>query len=230
MASGLTPWLALELPEDVSQITNEQLAEWKKKQALAKIAAQGCNVLYEELGLRRRMNFYFEFKSSCEWKNLGYLKTVRMGKELLKKDVSKAFSEVKATSRAHDKKVALNTNKNYNAMQAAKPWASAEEVLAFNRGRGSPRGRGVRSRGGFRSGNDGNPRFDNPNPGGTQFGYQSGNQGFQNRGNFNQFPKNIRGNQSNNGGRGNNNPNNSGNRGFPQKHRPQNRGNRGGGN
>jgi hypothetical protein len=45
MASGLTPWLALELPDDVSEITNEDLAEWKKKQTLAKIAAQGCNVL-----------------------------------------------------------------------------------------------------------------------------------------------------------------------------------------
>ncbi len=152
MASGLTPWLALELPEEASQITDEQLAEWKKKQTLAKLAAQGCNVLYEELGLRRRMNFYFEFKTSSEWKNLGYLKTVCMGKELLKKDVSKAFSEVKATSRAHDKKVALNTSKNYNALQAAKPWASAEEVSTFNRGRGSPRGRGPRFRGNLRSG------------------------------------------------------------------------------
>jgi hypothetical protein len=49
MASGLMPWLALDLPDDVSQISNEQLAEWKKKQSLAKIAAQGCNVLYQEL-------------------------------------------------------------------------------------------------------------------------------------------------------------------------------------
>jgi hypothetical protein len=170
MASGLTPWLALELPDDVSKITNEQLAEWKKKQDLAKLAAQGCNVLYEELGLRRRMNFYFEFKTSSEWKNLGYLKTVRMGKELLKKDVSKAFSEVKATSRAHDKKIALNTNRNYNALQAAKPWASPEEVTAFNRGRGSPPGRGIRARGGYRPGNDGNPRFDNFNSGYILFG------------------------------------------------------------
>ncbi len=157
MASGLTPWLALDLPDDVSKISNEQLAEWKKKQALARLAAQGCNVLYEELGLRRRMNFYFEFKTSSEWKNLGYLKTVRMGKELLKKDVSKAFSEVKAVSRAHDKKIALNTSHNYNALQAAKPWASAEEVTAFNRGRGgggAARGRGVRNRGNYRPGND----------------------------------------------------------------------------
>jgi hypothetical protein len=161
MASGLTPWLALDLPDDVSQITNEDLAEWKKKQTLAKLAAQGCNVLFEEIGLRRRMNFYFEFKSSCEWKNLGYLKTLRMGKELLKKDVTKAFSEVKATSRAHDKKVALNTSKNYNALQAAKPWASAEEVAAFNRGRGAPRGRGVRGRGNSRPGND----WNSPSPG-----------------------------------------------------------------
>jgi hypothetical protein len=165
MASGLTPWLAVELPEDVSQITNEQLQEWRKKQELAKLAAQGCNILYEELGLRRRMNFYFEFKSSCEWKNLGYLKTVRMGKELLKKDVSKAFSEVKATSRAHDKKIALLTNRNFNALQAAKPWASADEVTTFNRGRGGPRGRGIaRGRGNFR-GNEWTPRYDNSNPG-----------------------------------------------------------------
>ncbi len=161
MASGLTPWLALELSDDVSQSTNEQLTEWKKKQMLAKIAAQGCNVLFEEIGLRRCMNFYFEFKSSCEWKNLGYLKTVLMGKELLKKDVSKAFSEVKANSRAHDKKVALNTSRNYNALQAAKPSASADEVTAFNRGRGSPRGRGVPNQGGFRQGNE----WNSPSPG-----------------------------------------------------------------
>ncbi len=141
-----------------SQITNEQLADWKKKQELAKLAAQGCNLLYEELGLRRRMNFYFKFKSSCKWKNLGYLKTVRMGKELLKKDVSKAFSEVKATSRAHDKKIALNTNRNYNALQAAKAWASAEEVAAFNRRGGLSRGRGGRGRTSFCQGNEWNPR------------------------------------------------------------------------
>jgi hypothetical protein len=165
MASSLTPWLTLELPDDVSQITNEQLAEWKKKQTLAKIAAQGCNVLYEELGLRRRMNFYFEFKSSSEWKHLGYLKTVRMGKELLKKDVSKAFSKVKATSRAHDKKIALNTSRNYNALQAAKPWATAEDVAAFNRGRGAPRGCGVRFHGNSQPGNDWNPRYHNSNLG-----------------------------------------------------------------
>jgi hypothetical protein len=164
MASGLTPWLALELPEDASQITNEQLAAWKKKQELARLAAQGCNILYEELGLRRRMNFYFEFKSSCEWKNLGYLKTVRMGKEILKKDVTKAFNKINATSRAHDKKVALLTNHNYNALQGAKPWASAEEVAAFTRGRGSPRGRGVHSRANFRQGNEWNPRYNNSSP------------------------------------------------------------------
>jgi hypothetical protein len=58
--------------------------------------------------------------------------------------------------------VALNTNFNYNALQAAKPWASAEEVAAFaNRGRGAPRGRGVRNRGNFRSGND----WNSPSPG-----------------------------------------------------------------
>jgi hypothetical protein len=84
MASGLTPWLALELPDDVSQITNDDLAEWKKKQMLAKLAAQGCNVLFEELGLRRRMNFYFEFKSSSEWKHLGYLKSMKKKKKKVK--------------------------------------------------------------------------------------------------------------------------------------------------
>ncbi len=89
MAAGLTPWLACELPDDPSQISAEMLTEWKKKQRLAGLAAKGCNVLFEEIGLRRRMNFYYEFKKSSEWKNLGFLKTVRMGKEILKKDVSK---------------------------------------------------------------------------------------------------------------------------------------------
>jgi hypothetical protein len=89
MAAGLTPWLATELPDDASEVTNEMLAEWKKQQMLAGIAAQGCNILFEEMGMRRRMNFYFEFKKSSEWKNLGFLKTVRMGKEILKKDISK---------------------------------------------------------------------------------------------------------------------------------------------
>jgi hypothetical protein len=89
MAAGLTPWLALEIPESPEQITPEMLEDWKKKQKLARLAAPGCNVLFEEIGLRRRMNFYYEFKKSSEWKNLGYLKTVRMGKEILKKDVSK---------------------------------------------------------------------------------------------------------------------------------------------
>jgi hypothetical protein len=89
MASGLTPWLALELPDDPSSITPEMLAKWKKQQELARLAAMGCNVLYEELGLKRHMNFYFEFKKSCKWKNLGFLKTVRMGKQILRKTVSK---------------------------------------------------------------------------------------------------------------------------------------------
>jgi hypothetical protein len=80
MASGLTPLLATEFPEDASEVTNEMLQDWKKKQMLAGVAAQGCNVLFEEMGMRRRMNFYFEFKKSSEWKNLGFMKTVRMGK------------------------------------------------------------------------------------------------------------------------------------------------------
>ncbi len=89
MAAGLTPWLSEQLPDDASQITNEMLDAWKKKQMLAGIAAQGCNVLFEEMGTCRRMNFYFEFKKSSEWKNLGFMKTVRMGKEILKKDITK---------------------------------------------------------------------------------------------------------------------------------------------
>jgi hypothetical protein len=35
MASGLTPWLAVELPADTNDITPEMLAEWQKKQELA---------------------------------------------------------------------------------------------------------------------------------------------------------------------------------------------------
>ncbi len=60
----------------------------------------------------------------------------------------RAFNAVKATSRAHDKKVALVTNKNYNALQSVKPWASPDDVSAFNRGRGFPsqRGRGLHMR------------------------------------------------------------------------------------
>jgi hypothetical protein len=66
MASGLTPWLALELPDDADEITTEMLVDWKKKQKLARLAATGCNVLYKELGLRRRMNFYFDFKKTSD--------------------------------------------------------------------------------------------------------------------------------------------------------------------
>jgi hypothetical protein len=150
-----------------------------------------------------------------------------MGKELLKKGVSKAFSEVKATSRAHDKKIALNTNKKYNALLAAKPWASPDEVAMFNRGRGAPRGRGPRTRGGFGQGNGWNPRFDN-NSGGNQFGASGSNQGFGNRGNFNQSQKNQRGNPNNN--RPNNNNPSGNNRGFPPKQRTPNRGGKNGGN
>jgi hypothetical protein len=58
---------------------------------------------------------------------------------------SRAFNAVKATSRAHDKKVALNTCQNYKALQSTKPWASHDDVSTFNRGRGgpAPRGRGM---------------------------------------------------------------------------------------
>jgi hypothetical protein len=58
------------------------------------------------------------------------------------------------------------------------------------------------------------------------------NQGFQNRNNFGQSPKNQRGAQQFNPGRGNfNNSGSSGkNPNFQQKSRPPNRGARGGGN
>jgi hypothetical protein len=152
-----------------------------------------------------------------------------MGKELLKKDVSKAFSEVKATSRAHDKKVALNTSKNYNALQASKPWASAEEVSTFNRGRGSPRGRGLRTRGSFRTGNEWQPRNDNFNSGGGNFGFNPQSQNFSNRGNFTQGQRGQRGGQHPGNNRGSNNGNR--NQGFPKKTTGNlNRGNRGGAN
>ncbi len=243
MASGLTPWLATEIPDDPSLITPEMLAEWKKKQKLATIAAAGCNVLYEELGLRRRMNFYFEFKKSSEWKNLGFLKTVRMGKEILKKDVSKAFNEVKAASKAHDKQVSLNTNRNLYALQALKPWASSDD-LAAARGRGFSRGRGFPSQGGGRPRNDFGPRNDFNSPGGSQFPTnQRGN--FQQRGQFNSPPKfqqrgnqpqgqqrnnnsgsNLQGGGSNNHNRGNN----FNNGGYQNKPRPPNNNFRGGGN
>ncbi len=136
-----------------------------------------------------------------------------MGKELLKKDVSKAFCKVKATSRALDKKIALNTNRNYNALQASKPWASAEEVSTFNQGRGSPRGRGMRIRGNGRPGNNWNPRNESFNPGGGHYGSNQPNQNFQNRGNFNQG-RGQRGGQHPNSGR---DSNNNCNQGFPKK-------------
>jgi hypothetical protein len=79
MGSGLTPWLALELPSDPREITPEMLAEWTKKQELARLAATGCNVLYEELGMRRRMNFYHKFKKSSEWKNARLLEDRQNG-------------------------------------------------------------------------------------------------------------------------------------------------------
>jgi hypothetical protein len=75
--------------DHVGKMQKCMMQEWKKKQELAGLAATGRNVLYEELSLRRHMNSYHEFKTSSEWKNLGFLKTVRMGKEILKKDVSK---------------------------------------------------------------------------------------------------------------------------------------------
>jgi hypothetical protein len=64
---------------------------------------------------------------------------------------------------------------------------------------------------------------------GNQYGNPSTSQNFPNRGSFNQFPKNLRGNQSQQGGKTNNSGGNT-NRGFQQKSRPPNRGNRGGGN
>jgi hypothetical protein len=151
---------------------------------------------------------------------------------------SRAFNEVKATSRAHDKQVSLNTNKNYNMMQASKPWASSEDVATFNRGGGAPRGRGFRGhgggRGGGRPGNDWNPR-NNFNSGGSDSSSPQ-KQFNKGRGQFNSNPRFQRGNQQSNPNRGpqqggnnnNNGPNNPG--GFQQKPRSQNKGFRGGGN
>jgi hypothetical protein len=228
MASGLTPWLAFELPEDPTEITAEMLDEWRKKQKLARLAAAGCNILFEEIGLRRRMNFYYEFKKSSEWKNLGFLKTVRMGKEILKKDVSKAYNEVKATSRAHDKQVSLNTNSNYNMMQATKPWAPAEDVVAFGRGRGSSRGRTPQGRGGGRSGNGWNPR-NNFNAGGSEH-FSPPKPFNRGRGQFPSNPRFQRGGPQGQQPRNNNNNGNNSSGGYPQKSKPQNKSFRGGGN
>jgi hypothetical protein len=141
---------------------------------------------------------------------------------------------VKATSRAHDKKVALNTSKNYNALQASKPWASPDEISTFNKGRGFPagRGRGLHMRGSPRSGNVWNPRADNFNSGGSDYGTQN-QKNFNARGGRGSFPNN---NKSQRGQPSNQfagyNSGNQGNRaqGFQQKPKTQNKGFRGGGN
>jgi hypothetical protein len=149
----------------------------------------------------------------------------------LKYLVIRAFNEVKATSRAHDKQVSLNTNRNYNVLQAGKPWASSEDMAALGRGRGAQRGRNPQGRGGGRSGNDWNPRG-NFNTGGPEnFSPQKPfNRGRGHSQPYNKFPRgapqtNQPRNNNNNGG---NSSNNSG--GYPQKPRPNNKNFRGGGN
>jgi hypothetical protein len=137
---------------------------------------------------------------------------------------------VKATSRAHDKQVSLNTNRNFHLLQAAKPWASSEDTAAFGRGRGSPRGRGFRGRGG-RPGNDWNPRHDNFNAGG-QDNFSPQKPFNQGRGQFNQKSKFQRNPPNPNQQRAQNNGNNfiSGNSsGYSQKPKPQQKNFRGGG-
>jgi hypothetical protein len=142
----------------------------------------------------------------------------------------RAFNEVKATSRAHDKKVSLNTSRNYNVLQASKPWAPQEDAAALARGRGAPRGRGFRGRGGGRPGNETNPRNDF-NSGGSDYGAsQRPNRG---RGSFNSNQRFPRGNHQQGQNRNNNNFNSGNNTGgsFQQKQRPQNNKSfRGGGN
>ncbi len=147
---------------------------------------------------------------------------------------------MKATSKAHDKQVSLNTNKNYNALQAMKPWASPEDVAAFAKGRGNPRGRGgFPPRGGGRPGNAFSPRNDGFFPGGHQFQNPQlkGNPG---RGQYNSPPKFQRNNapqgqQRHNANSGNPGQNNSGannnnfNNSYNQKSRPQGKAFRGGG-
>jgi hypothetical protein len=142
---------------------------------------------------------------------------------------SRAYNEVKATSRAHDKQVALNTNKNYNALQGSKPWASSDEMAALARGRGAPRGRGFQNRGGVRTGNDWNPRNDKYNSGGAdQFTPpKSFNRG---RGQFNHGQRPPRGNPQANQQQRNPQQNNNNNAGFSQKPRQQNKNFRNGGN
>jgi hypothetical protein len=150
--------------------------------------------------------------------------------------IARAFNEVKATSKAHDKQVSLNTNRNYNALQASKPWASPEDMAAAARGRGAPRGRGFRGRGGGgvgRQGNDWNPRPNNNyNSGGNEH-FSPTKQFNQGRGQFNspnKFPRNN--NQQQGPPRGQNHGNQHGNQnsGFQQKQRSANKPFRGGGN
>jgi hypothetical protein len=149
---------------------------------------------------------------------------------------------VKATSKAHDKQVALNSNRNFNALQAAKPWASAEEVAAFGRGRGGPKGKPFQNQVGGRPGNDFGPRNNSfGGPGGSRFPTPQRNNNFNNRGNFNAPPKFQRNNPQQQGQQRNNNanPTNQGNAnnsnnfnagGYQQKPRPPNKNFRNGGN
>ena len=122
MAVGLTPLLSLKLPDTPDSITPNFWSALQKKLSLAQHAARGCNVIYEDIGFQRRMNFKNEFKSRSEWKNLGYVRTIRMGPYLLMKkktvdkqevlvpiDSSKAHNLMLKASKTFSKEVDLNT-------------------------------------------------------------------------------------------------------------------------
>lgn len=123
MAVGLTPLLSLKLPDEPDNITPTFWSALKKKHSLAQKAARGCNVVFEDLAFQRRLNFKNEFKSRSEWKNLGYVRTIRMGPSLLMKkkklkddqeilvpiDSSKAHNLMLKASKTFSKEVELNT-------------------------------------------------------------------------------------------------------------------------
>jgi hypothetical protein len=153
----------------------------------------------------------------------------------------RAYNEVKANSKAHDKKISLITSRNYNSLQASKPWAASEDVATFTKGRdaaGGSRGRGQGFRGQGWSGNKGNPRQEQFNSGGKE--YNRSGSSFRGKGQPNRQNQPNRGGQQNgsrnfnNGNSGNfnrpNNNNNGNNSGFQQKNRPGNKSFRGGGN
>jgi hypothetical protein len=133
----------------------------------------------------------------------------------------------------------LLTNKNYNALQATRPWAPSEDVATFNRSRDGSRGRGQRPRDQGRPGNDWNPRNEQYNSGGKEFNSPGQGRGRgqpnclfqQQRGNFNNnAPHNFNNLNNNNANRGGGSSG-SNNSNFQQKSRPPNNKNfRGGGN